>query len=65
MSRVLHRADGSNLSNSCVSIAFLFLITRISADQSTFMGHPSEDCRASFVDITKGNCDVMPFFSYN
>ena len=49
-SRVLCRADGPNLSNSCVSIAFLFLITRISADQSTFMGYPSEDCRRYSVD---------------
>ena len=50
MSRVLRRADGPNLSNSCVSITFLFLITRTSTDQSTFMEYPSEDCRASFVD---------------
>ena len=41
MSRVLRRADGPNLSSSCVSIAFLFLITRTSVDQSTFMGYPS------------------------
>ena len=44
-SRVLRRADVPNLSNSCVSIAFLFLITRLSADQSTFVGYPSKDCR--------------------
>ena len=42
-SRVLRHADGPNLSNSCVSVAFLFLITRTSADQSTFVGYPSED----------------------
>ena len=34
-----------NLSNSCVSVAFLFLISRPSADQSTFVGYPSEDYR--------------------
>ena len=45
MSRVLRRADGPNLSNSYVSVAFLFLITHTSADQSTFVGYPSEDCR--------------------
>ena len=44
MSRVLRRVDVLNLSNSCVSIAFLFSITRISVDQSTFVGYPSEDC---------------------
>ena len=35
----------TRVSNSCVSVAFLFLITRFSADQSTFVGYPSEDCR--------------------
>ena len=44
MSRVLRRTDSLNLSNSCVFVAFLFLITRISADQSTFVGYPLEDC---------------------
>ena len=38
-------ADDPNLSNSYVSIALLFLITCTSADQSTFIGYPSEDCR--------------------
>ena len=50
MSRVLRRADGPNLSNSCVSVAFLFFITRTSTDQYTFMGYPSEDCRRYSVD---------------
>ena len=50
MSRVLRHTDGLNLSNSCVSLAFLFLITRISADQSSFVGYPSEDCRLYSVD---------------
>ena len=36
-SRVLRCVDGPNLSNSCVSVAFLFWITRISVDQSTFV----------------------------
>ena len=49
-SRVLRHTDGLNLSNSCVSVAFLFLITHISADQSTFVGYPSEDCRQYSVD---------------
>ena len=39
-SRGLRHTDGLNLSNSCVSVAFLFLITRLSADQSTFVGYP-------------------------
>ena len=44
-SRVLCRANGPNLSNSCVAISFLFLITRTSVDQSTFVGYPSKDYR--------------------
>ena len=51
MSRVLRRADGLNMSNSCVFVAFLFLITRTSVDQSTFVGYPLEDCRRYPVDI--------------
>ena len=42
---VLHHTDSLTLSNLCVSIAFFFLITCLSADQSTFVGYPSEDCR--------------------
>ena len=53
-SRVLRRVDGSNLSNSCVSIVFLFSITRISAVQSIFMGYPSEDYRRYSVDRNNG-----------
>ena len=49
MSRVLRHTDGLNLSNSCVSVA-LFLITRLSADQSTFVGYPSEDYRRYSID---------------
>ena len=47
---MLRRADGPNLSNSCVSVAFLFGITRISTDQSTFVGYPSKDYRRYFVN---------------
>ena len=43
-------SDGLNLSNSCVSIAFLFSITRISTDQSTFMGYPLEDYQRYSID---------------
>ena len=50
MSRVLRHTDGLNLSNSCVSVAFLFLITRFSADQSTFVGYLSEDSRRYSID---------------
>ena len=50
-SRLLHRANGPKLSNSCVSVAFLFLITCTSADESTFLRYPSEDCRRYSVDI--------------
>ena len=49
-SRVLRRADDPNLSNLCVFVAFLFLITRISADQSSFVGYPLEDCRRYSID---------------
>ena len=62
-SRVLCRVDGLNLSNSCVSIAFLFLIMHTSANQSTFVGYPSEDYRASFVDSwcpPWGSCALIP-----
>ena len=45
MSRVLRYIDGLKLSNSCVSIAFLFLIICFSANQSTFVGYPLEDYR--------------------
>ena len=55
MSRVLRHIDGLNLSNSCVSVAFLFLITRLSADQSTFVGYPSEDCRRYSIDKEEPN----------
>ena len=44
-SRVLRHTDGLNLSNSCVSVAFLFLIILLSADQSTFVGYLSKVCR--------------------
>jgi len=57
MSRVLRHADGPNLSNPCVSVAFLFLITRTTADQSTFVGYLSEDCRRYSVDSYN-----VPFF---
>ena len=56
---VLRRADGLNLSNSCVSIALLFLIMRTSADQSTFMGYRSEDCRRHSVDIAPSPTDDL------
>ena len=49
-SRVLRHTNGLNLSNSCVSVAFLFLISRSSADQSTFVRYPSEDYRRYSVD---------------
>ena len=52
---VLHHTDGLNLSNSCVSVAFLFLITRLSTDQSNFMGYPSEDCRWYSIDNDVGD----------
>jgi len=50
MSMVLRHTNGLNLSNSCVYIAFLFLTSCSTADQSTFVGYPSEDCRRYSID---------------
>ena len=58
-SRVLRRVDGPNLSKSCVSVAFLFLITCTSADQSTFVGYPSEDCRRYPVDTRPNYNNIL------
>ena len=55
MSRVLRRADWPNLSNLYVFVAFLFSITRISADQSIFVGYLSEDCRRYSIDTVPPN----------
>ncbi|XP_066316110.1 uncharacterized protein [Miscanthus floridulus] len=59
-SRVLRHTDSLNLSNSCVSVAFLFSITRLSVDQSTFVGYPSEDYRRYSIDAyDEANQDVL------
>ena len=50
MSRVLRRADGLNLSNSYVSVAFLFLVSRIPPINLPSRESPSVDCRAYLVD---------------
>ena len=50
---MLRRSDGPNLSKSSslrLCVAILFLISRSPADQSTFVGHPSEDYRRYSVD---------------
>ena len=64
-SRVLRHTDGPNLSNSCVSVAFLFSITRTSADQSIFVGYPSEDCRQYSVDSVIGVVRASPTITKN
>ena len=50
---MLRRSDGPNLSKSSslrLCVAILFLISRSPADQSTFVGYPSEDYRRYSVD---------------
>ena len=47
---VLRHIDGLNLSNLYVSIAFLFLISCFSINQSIFMGYSLEDYRRYCVD---------------
>ena len=50
--RVLRQSNSPNLLNRCLCALchHPVPITRTSTDQSTFMGYPSEDCQASFVD---------------
>ena len=61
---MLRRSDGPNLSKSPslrLCVAILFLISRSPADQSTFVGYPSEDYRRYSVDIhSSGHSLLVP-----